>query len=118
MMHPDQPQNAAAIPTTRSAVSNGSRRQLFGDQRSGGARRFRDLMLLFARELGGVGKVSITGLQTIRRLSQISVELEIFEARRASGEEIDPVAYATLSNVQARLLRTLEQEKLAREVEE
>ncbi len=92
----------------RSAISNGSRACLFGDGRSAGARRFRDLMIEFGAELGGFANLPATAQQVVRRLAQVSVELELLEAQRASGAAIDPVAFVTLVNSQRRLLRDLE----------
>lgn len=88
----------------RSAVSNGSK-ALFGDGRSAGARRYRDLVTSFSRDLGG--ELSAAADQVVRNLAQVSLELEILQARRASGQAIDPVAFCTLVNSQRRLLRDL-----------
>lgn len=90
----------------RSAITNGTH-LLFGDGRSSGARRYRDLVAAFAAEVGGMSSLPASGQQTVRRLAQISLELECIEAQRAAGTPFDAVAYATLTNTQARLLRAL-----------
>ena len=90
---------------TRSRVTNGSRAVLFGDGRSAGARRYRDLIKDFAGELGDPKALPATSQQIVRRLAQVSVELELLEATRASGAAIDPLGFATLINSQRRLLR-------------
>lgn len=90
----------------RAAVTNGSR-VLFGDGRSAGARRYRDLLDDFADEVGGYETLPATGKQVVRRLAQVSVELELLEAQRAAGGAIDAVAFCTLVNSQRRLLRDL-----------
>ncbi|MDR3527399.1 MAG: hypothetical protein P4L57_08960 [Rhizomicrobium sp.] len=92
----------------RSAISNGSRLTLFGDGRSAGARRFRDLITEFGGEIGGFTTLSATAQQIVRRLAQVSVELELMEATRASGAGIDPVGFCSMVNSQRRLLRDLE----------
>jgi hypothetical protein len=80
---------------------------MFGDGRSAGARRFRDLLHEFAAELGGVASLPASSAQLVRRLAQISVELEILEATRAAGQAIDATAFTRLANLQRRLLRDL-----------
>jgi hypothetical protein len=92
----------------RSQVTNGSKLHLFGDGRSAGARRFRDLLSEFAAEVGGLNALPATAQQLVRRLAQVSVELEVLEATRASGQAIDPVTFVTIVNSQRRLLRDLE----------
>lgn len=98
----------SASQKARSRLSNGSTLHLFGDGRSAGARRFRDLVAEFAAEVGGMISLPASAQQLIRRLAQVSVELELIEAQRASGAAIDPVAFVTLVNSQRRLLRDLE----------
>ena len=106
---PDETNGVAArSPAVRSALSNGSRVTLFGDGRSAGSRRYRDLVAEFAAEFGGFATLPATAQQVVRRTAQVSVELEILEATRASGQAIDPVAFVTLVNSQRRLLRDLE----------
>jgi hypothetical protein len=106
-MTPDRPANVPGSDRVRSAVSNGSRATLFGDGRSAGARRYRDLVAEFAAEVGGMAALPATTQQVVRRLAQVSVELELLEAQRAAGNAIDPVAFVTLVNSQRRLLRDL-----------
>lgn len=104
---------AAQAAQQRSKVSNGSRSMLFGDQRTAGARRFRDLQKDFADEVGGHAHLAVSGQQLVRRIAQVSIELELLEAQRASGAAIDPVGFVKLVNLQRRLLRDLERLKAA-----
>ena len=85
--------------------------RLFGDGRSAGARRYRDLIQAFGDETGGFDRLNASGQQLVRRLAQVSVELELQDATRADGGVIDPVAYCTLVNSQRRLLADLERLK-------
>jgi hypothetical protein len=78
------------------------------DGRTREARRYRDLFKAFADEAGGVETLSASAQQLIRRLAQVSIELELQESQRASGQAIDPVAFVTLVNSQRRLLKDLE----------
>jgi hypothetical protein len=107
LMPKENTENAGRLPTVRAAVTNGTRATLFADGRSAGARRYRDLTTAFGEEAGGFNRLEASGQQLIRRLAQVSVELELQEAQRADGGTIDPIAYATLTNAQARLLREL-----------
>jgi len=104
MLSHDPFHKAPGSPTARSRVTNG---KIFKDGRSAGARRFRDLMVQFADEAGGMVSLSAGGQQLVRRLAQVSLELEFMEASRAAGNAIDPLAYVTLVNSQQRLLRAL-----------
>lgn len=110
-MPDDQNGNASTSRVARCAVTNGKALHLFGDGRSAGARRYRDLLAAFASEAGGMDSLAASAQQVIRRLAQVSVELELLDATRASGQTIDPVAYVTLVNTQRRLLRDLERMK-------
>jgi hypothetical protein len=104
MLSHDPFHKAPSSLTARSRVTNG---KIFKDGRSAGARRFRDLMVQFADEAGGMVSLSASGQQLVRRLAQVSLELELMEASRAAGNAIDPLAYVTLVNSQQRLLRDL-----------
>jgi hypothetical protein len=99
----------------KAAITNGSRATIFGDGRSAGARRYRDLLSAFSADLGE--PLSAAADQVVRRLSQASVELELMEAASASGTAIDPVAFCTLVNVQRRLLKDLDTCKRQRRAE-
>jgi len=94
----------------KSRVTNGLTLLLTGDGRTAGARRFRDLFNAFAAELGDAAKVPSNN-QLLRRIAQVSIELEALEAKRAQGDAIDPLGFCTLVNSQRRLLRDLEAAK-------
>jgi hypothetical protein len=67
--------------------------------------------MAFGDEAGGFDRLNASGQQMVRRLAQVSVELELLEATRADGGDIDPIAYCTLVNSQRRLLSDLERLK-------
>jgi hypothetical protein len=62
----------------------------------------------FGAEFGGLDRMTPSGQQVVRRLAQVSVELELMESARAAGDAIDPVTFCTLVNSQRRLLRDAE----------
>ena len=92
---------------TRSRITNGRRMVLFGDGRSSGARRYIDLCEAFAGEVGGFSALPASGQQVVKRLAQVSVELELLEADRAAGKAINAEDFVRLVNSQRRLLRDL-----------
>jgi hypothetical protein len=106
-MSPEQDRHAGRSPLARSRLTNGSQSLLFGDGRSAGARRYRDLLNAFASELGGMAALAASAQQAVRRAAQTSVECELLEAQRAAGCEADPIAYATAYNANRRALRDL-----------
>ena len=99
-----QGSNGAGNPVARSCVTNGKRIVLFGDGRSAGARRYRDIMRALAAELGGMTMLAQSEQQVVRRAAQTSVECEVIEAHRANGEAVDPIAYATAYNANRRAI--------------
>jgi hypothetical protein len=66
-------------------------------------------------ELGGLASLPASVQATVKRLAQLCVEAELFEAARAQGEAIDPVAYASIVNAARRVQRDFEALKRERE---
>lgn len=89
----------------RSRFTNESRVMLFGDGRSTGARRLRDVRAALISELGCIDGLPESARQAISRAAQTSVECEILEALKASGEDVDPTIYATAYNANRRAMR-------------
>lgn len=93
----------------RSAVSNGKR--LFADatidRRGIWARRFRDLVLAYADDLGGLDRLSAVQLGLVRRAASLSVAGEKLEAKLATGEVVDWDALSRLSSNFHRISETL-----------
>jgi len=106
-MPADTSEVACTHRVSRSAVTNGSRISLFGDGRSAGARRYRDILASLASELGGLDTLPESARQTVRRAAQTSVECELLEAAKAAGKGVDALTYATLCNSNHRALRML-----------
>ena len=102
-------------PATRSAVANGSRLFVEGlDGRSALARRYRDLVAEFTRDLGG--DPSEAQRQLIRRASSLAVWCEAVEVRLANGEDVDIGPYTTAANSLRRILADIGLERRARDV--
>jgi hypothetical protein len=81
-------------------------RRLFvegGDGRSAWGRRWRDLCLSHASDLGGPDILSEAQVSICRRASAIEVELESLEGRMSAGEPLELAQYARLTGVLCRL---------------
>jgi hypothetical protein len=99
---------ASRPPTTRAAVTNGSRHYLTtGGELSTVGRRCRDLFELITSDRGGADRLSEGQRQLVRRAAQISIECERMEAARAEGGDLDVEQYVTLTNALCRVLGKL-----------
>jgi hypothetical protein len=70
-------------------------------------RRFADLIRLLEDERGGSEALDIATRAAIRAYSQLLVERELMEAKRASGHEINAELYGQLVDRCDRLLRRM-----------
>jgi hypothetical protein len=88
------------LPTTRSAVSNGSQLFLVDtiDGRSRDARRFRDVLAQILEDLGVADHLSEGQKQLARRAALMSLKCEKLEAKAVAGEQIDLEAFGKLSD--------------------
>ena len=79
------------------------------DGRSPEGRRFRDLCLSLATDLGGVDEISDSTALLIRQAATLSVHLERLQARLATGDsDIRTISEVSrLANVHGRALRAL-----------
>jgi hypothetical protein len=74
------------------------------DGRSAWARRWNDLVLMHASDLGGFDMLSEAQRSICKRASAIECELEAMEGRMATSQPIEIAVYARLTGVLARLL--------------
>jgi len=91
----------------RSAISNGSWLLAGVDNRKGLGRRFRDLCVAFAKDLGGTDKLTSTQEATIRQAAGVTLEVEKLQGAIVRGDTIDHEQLVRLSNLQSRLIRQL-----------
>ena len=108
-------------PRTRSKITNGA--ALFDegvDGRGAWPRRLRDLLALHIADLGGEAMVSAAERSIIRRVSTITVELELLEkkfALKGTGAAADDLTlYFTGSNTLKRLLEAVGLKRVARDI--
>jgi hypothetical protein len=73
-----------------SRVTKGKRMFVeFGDPRSAWARRWNDLVLTHAADVGGFDMLSEAQISLCRRAATMEIELEAMEARMSEGQKID-----------------------------
>jgi hypothetical protein len=96
------------LPSTRNAVSNGSRLHRRGiDGRTRDAKRFRDLFESFARQLGGEAHLSEADRALARMAASLTVKSEAMQAQVAKGGEVDAEQLVRVSNSLSRVLSRL-----------
>jgi hypothetical protein len=105
---------AATKPQARSRVSNGSAVLEGVDGRSVAARRYRDVLEEFIRDIGG----DPSGAQSAiaRRAAALCVVCEQAEAEMIAGGELDLAEFTTAANSLRRLLSDLGLERRAKDI--
>jgi hypothetical protein len=97
---------ASLLPTSRSAVANGTRLHREGvDGRSASARRFRDLVRAFRREIGDdpdEGRLALA-----RQAAALTLQAEALQAKVAAGADVDADALVRVTNALARAVSAL-----------
>ncbi|HEY7194900.1 MAG TPA: hypothetical protein VH439_14255 [Gemmatimonadales bacterium] len=101
---------------TRSAVTNHKDLLPGLDGRRAEARRFRDLVLSFISDMGGLDQVSEIKLGLLRRLAAATVQAELLEARMVNGEQVDILTLCTLASTTVRIASRLGLERQAKNV--
>lgn len=91
----------------RSRVSNGSWLLDGVDNRSAVGRRYRDLCMSFADDLGGADSLTEPQRAQIRQLAAVTVESEKLQSAIVKGEKVDHETLVRLTNLSARLVKQL-----------
>ena len=101
-------QTIAARPSRlRSRVTNGSKMVAGLDGRSAEARRYRDLAMSFADDLGGADKLTEAQRTLIAQAATLQVQSERVQAAVLRGEVIDVEQLTRLANAAMRILSRL-----------
>ena len=111
-------------PTARSKVTNArlknrvSTKALWADVdgRTPWARRYRDLVALFADDAGGLETMPELKLSLIRRAAALTVECERLEGELAEGKEVDIDALARVSSHLRRIAESIGLNRAKRDV--
>ena len=109
----DSPTLVAPLPSTRSRIANGSARLTGVDHRSAQARRFRDLVIDLAGDLGiKPDELSEADRATIRNAAGLILQSEQVQAAIVRGESVDADAAIRLASTAQRLMATLRKRRV------
>jgi hypothetical protein len=101
-------QAIAARPSRlRSRVTNGSKLVVGLDGRSAEARRYRDLAMSFADDLGGADKLTEAQRTLIAQAATLQVQSERVQATVLRGEVVNVEQLTRLANATSRILTQL-----------
>lgn len=95
----------------RSRVSNGNALLDGIDGRSASARRYRDLAMAFADEMGGASNLSESEQALVKQAAALTVRSEELQAALIRGERVNEVEITRLSNAVTRTLAALRKPK-------
>jgi len=98
---------AERSPTVRSRITNGRRLLAGVDGRTAEARRYRDLVISFADDLGGADKLTEAEKALCRQAAASVVASERLQSEIVAGREVDTEQLVRLTNVSTRLLARL-----------
>jgi hypothetical protein len=98
---------AARPLTVRSAITNDPLAIRGVDGRSAEARRYRDVAIALADDLGGQDRLTEPAKILVRHAAALTVQIETLQARIVRGEDVDLEQLTRLSNVLGRTLQRL-----------
>jgi hypothetical protein len=100
----------------RSAITSGRKLFVEGDPNSAWSRRYYDLVIGHASDLGGRDILSEAQLSLIRRAAAIECELERLDAALSMGQAVNLDEYGRATSHLRRLFETLGLERRAHEL--
>jgi hypothetical protein len=106
-MPDESPASSARKPTARSRVTNGKELLANIDGRSTEARRYRDLCLSFADDLGGAAGLTESQRALVRQAAALSVQSEKLQAAMIRGEDVSDEQMTRVANSLSRTLSRL-----------
>jgi len=104
---------AGRLPSTMSAISNGSRLHQKADGRSSSARRFRDLVRAFSADLGG--NLSEADMALIRTAAGLTLKSELLQNAMAAGDHVDSDELIRLASTSRRALAAVSAKAIERQ---
>ena len=104
---PDSASSVSRPLTVRSALTNDPLALRGVDGRSVVARRYRDVAIGLADDLGGQDKLSEPSKILVRQAAALTVQVETLQAKIVSGEDVNLEQLTRLSNVLGRTLQRL-----------
>jgi hypothetical protein len=103
----ESPAMAARPLTVRSALTNDPLKLRGIDGRSVDARRYRDVAIALADDLGGQDKLNESSKILVRQAAALTVQVEGLQSKIVAGGAIDLEQLTRLSNVLGRTLHRL-----------
>lgn len=100
-----RPPVVATSKRSRAAVTNRSRAHQNGDERSAGARRFRDLVAALSADLGD--NLSEADLAMVRTAAGLTLKSELLQADLAAGKDVDAETLIKLAGTSRRALTAI-----------
>jgi hypothetical protein len=110
----DRSDVASRAPTTRSRITNGKQMLAGIDGRSAEARRYRDLAMSFADDLGGAAVLTEAQRALVFQAAALSVQSEKLQAAMIRGEDVSDEQMTRVANSLSRLVGKLEKVGLRR----
>jgi hypothetical protein len=93
--------------TVRSALTNDPLKLRGIDGRSVDARRYRDVAIALADDLGGQDKLNESSKILVRQAAALTVQVEGLQSKIVSGDDVNLEQLTRLSNVLGRTLQRL-----------
>jgi hypothetical protein len=104
---PNSPVAVEPSPRLRSRVSNGSQLLANVDGRTAAARRYRDLTISLADDLGGAASLTEAQRALVRQAAAMIVQSEKLQSEVLRGEIVDCEQLTRLANAATRILSRL-----------
>jgi hypothetical protein len=108
---PDRPEDSSAVVprplTVRSATTNDPLLLRGVDGRSVVPRRYRDVAIALADDLGGQDRLSEPSKILVRQAAAMTVQVESLQSKIVAGEDVNLEQLTRLSNVLGRTLQRL-----------
>jgi hypothetical protein len=99
--------NTARSSRLRSRVTNGSKLVVGLDGRSAEARRYRDLVIGYADDLGGADRITEAQRALIGQVATLQIQSERVQAAVLRGEQVNLEQLTRLANASTRILSRL-----------
>jgi hypothetical protein len=106
-MPEDRADVASRAPTVRSKITNGSKMMAGVDGRSAEARRYRDLCMSFADDLGGASVLTEAQRALVFQAAALVVKSESMNGAMIRGEDVNVEQQTRVANALGRTLNRL-----------
>jgi hypothetical protein len=115
-MHAESPEMASRPLTVRSALTNDPLKLRGIDGRSVDARRYRDVAIALADDLGGQDKLSESSKILVRQAAALTVQVEGLQSKIVAGADVDLEQLTRVANSLSRTLSRLGRKRAVRKL--